>query len=185
MSLTAQKVVMGAKKHPVLVLCIIVSLLLLAVIYFRAGLITEQQAKLDELTKQGARYRTNISNAAQLQEQLNFMIKANEAVKARALPVDALAVNLQYFYRLEAEVGVKYLDLRPGSRTETTPAKAEKRSYVPINYILAVQGTFAQIITFLKNLEQGAYFCRITNASASNSDDIVTINLSLDLLGVP
>jgi len=54
-----------------------------------------------------------------------------------------------------------------------------------LNYLVIVQGDFTQIITFLKRLEQGAYFCRINTAVASASGSNVTLNLNLDLLGIP
>ncbi|MDF3057210.1 MAG: hypothetical protein K0R17_1425 [Rariglobus sp.] len=181
MSINTQILIGGAKKYPLLVCSAVIALVLLLALYLRSDLLPAQRAELDKYSMEGRRHRRNIANAAQLQDQLNFLIQANNAVKDRALVAGGLAQNLQYFYRLEAEVGIKYLDLRPGARS----AAIKGSSYVPLNYIVTIQGDFIQVITFLRHLERGAYFCRINSAVASNSGSVATINLNLDLLGVP
>jgi Tfp pilus assembly protein PilO len=180
MSIKTQALIGGLKKYPLLVISALVALVLLGTLYSRSGLIEAQQEELDKYLAESSRHRANIANAAQLQDQLNFLIQANKAVKDRALTAEGLAQNLQYFYRLEADVGIKYLDLRPGSKYT-----GKSSIYVPLNHIVNVQGSFTQIITFLRRLEQGVYFCRINTASASSNGDVVTLNLNLDLLGVP
>ena len=181
MSINTQALIGGFKKYPLLVISVLMTLVLLGILYARSGLIEAQQAELNKYLAEDSRHRANISNTAQLQEQLDFLIQANKAVKDRALIAGGLAQNLQYFYRLEAEVGIKYLDLRPGSRL----SGKSSTTYVPLNHIVNVQGSFTQIITFLRKLEQGVYFCRINSALVSSDGDVVTLNLNLDLLGVP
>jgi hypothetical protein len=180
MSIDAQSLKVGIKKYPILIICGIVALVLLITLYLRSDLIAAQQAELDKYTGEGNRYRANIADSAQLGEQLEFLVQANNAVKARSLTAQGLAQNLQYFYRLETEVGIKYLDLRPGGRTAT-----KSGSYEPLNYIVSIQGDFVQAITYLRHLERGAYFCRINSASASKNGAVITLNLNLDLLGTP
>lgn len=182
MSITAQSVGAILKKYPILWACGFITVGLAAVLYLRSDLQAEKSAELEKLTREGARYRANISNSVQLQDQLDFLVRANEAVRARALKVDGLAENLQYLYRLESEVGVKYLDLRPGGKAAIPK---QPPTYLPINYTVSMQGSFAQMITFIRHFEQGAYFARINAASANGSDSSVTVNLTIDLLGVP
>jgi hypothetical protein len=181
MSINAQVITGGLKKYPVLAISGLIVLMLLAVLYFRSDLIEAQQIEFDKYSLESARYRANIANYVQLQEQLNFLTQANKIIRDRALTVDGLAQNLQYFYRLEAEIGIKYLDLRPGTRA---PGGRKAVPYVPLNYIVNVQGDFAQVMTFLRRLEQGAYFCRVNSAVASGRDSSVTLNLNIDFLGV-
>lgn len=180
MSIDTKIIVARGKKYPVLVVCVGLSIAFSLLLYLRSDLSAQQQAELDRLTAEGKRYRDNVSNSSQLQEQLDFMIQANQAVKTRALNPDGLAENLQYFYRLESETGVKYRDLRPGAKA----VAAKDATYVPISYAVNVDGTYAQVITYLKHLEQGAYFCRITSASASGSGANASANINLDLLGI-
>jgi hypothetical protein len=181
MSIDTNTLVAGVKKYPILFGCSIFVVILVGILYFRLEVLGMQQVELEKYSNEGKRYRSNIVNSAQLQEQLDFLTKANQAVRERTLTANGLALNLQYFYRLESEIGVKYIDLRPAG----SPRVIKNAAYVPISYIVNVQGAFPQIIAFLKQLEQGAYFCRITSASASGSGNTVTVNLTLDLLGVP
>jgi hypothetical protein len=171
------------RKYPLLFGCGMISLILLGVLYMRSDLITAQQEELDKYSTEGKRYRANIANAAQMQEQLDYLVQANNAVADRALKAGALAQNLQYFYRLESETGVRYIDLRPSGK----PAVKGKVTpvYVPLNYVVTITGTFPQVIRFLRQLEHGEYFCRITAATASGTGGVTTINLNLDILGVP
>ena len=185
MSIDKRTLVTGIKKYPLLVASGIVSVLLLTTLYVRSDLSDIKQAELDQLTAEGNRYRANIANSAQLKEQLDFLIQANNAVKERAFKAKNMALNLQYFYRLEAETGVKYLDLRPGSRNEPGKTPKSTGTYIPLNYVVNVQGDFTQVITFLKRLEQGVYFCQINSAQATGVGSSVTLNLNLDLLGMP
>jgi len=185
MSIDKRTLVTGVKKYPILVVSGIVSVLLLTILYVRSDLSDIQQAELDRLTAEGNRYRANIANSAQLKEQLDFLVQANNAVKERAFKAESMALNLQYFYRLESETGVKYLDLRPGTRNEPGKAPKSTGTYIPLSYVVNVQGDFAQVITFLKRLDQGVYFCQINSAQATSNGSSVTLNLNLDLLGMP
>ena len=187
MSIDSKSLFAGIKKYPVVAVSGLISLVLLLALYFRGGKIDEQQIELARVSAESERYRSNISNAAQLQEQLAFLIQANDAVKNRAMDIEGLAQNLQYFYRLELETGVKYSDLRPAAKPPVRGAatKGPAPVYVPLNYIVNVQGDFPQIILFLRRLEQGVYFCRVNSAVASNTGTGLTLNLNLDLLGIP
>lgn len=182
MSINSQTIIVGIKKFPLLILAGLVSVALAITIYLRSDLLVEQQAELDKKSAESTKHRANVSNSAQLPEHLEFLMQANNAVRDRTLNANSLAQNLQYFYKLEAEVGVKYTDLRPGPRDVLS---ANKGPYVPLNYALNVSGDFPRLITFLRRLEQGVYFCRINTATLNGSSSGVTLSLDLDLLGTP
>lgn len=174
------KLVAFYKKYPVLIVAGLVSVVLGGWLYSRSDAGGLEQERLDKNTASVRRYLANIANSAQLQEQLDFLIKANAAAQQRALTAGGLAQNLQYFYRLESETGVKYVDLRPGSTKGAKPG-----IYVPINYTVGVTGDFAQVVKFLRHIEQGEYISRINTAAASSAGSTITLTLNLDLLGVP
>jgi len=183
MSLDNQAVFSALKKYPLLATCCVISLGLALTLYFRSALSSEQKANLDKYALEAKGLQANVVNSTHLTEQLNFLIQANNAAQARTLSAEGVADKLQYFYRLESETGIRYLDLRAGSKVVVN--KKSPSTYVPLNYILSVEGEFGQIINFLRNLEQGPYFTRITSASSSGSGGIVKISLNLDILGVP
>jgi hypothetical protein len=191
MKLTANVLERGFRKYPVLSIAISIILFLLTWIYFRSSVIDEQQAELDKCIAEGAVFRSNVVNSAQLQQQFEFLIQANSLIAKRAFVAESMALNLQYFYKLESEIGIKYLELRPTGKTPSGKAKAATLKnaaageYTPLNYSVSVQGSFAQAMTFLQHIEQGAYFCRINSASFVGNGSGVTLALDLDLMGIP
>ncbi len=185
MSLDSQALTAAFKKYPVVIVSGVISIALLLALYFRSDYLATQEAELKKYSEESDRYRANIANSAQLQDQLNFLISANKAVRERAFNTDSLPQSLQYFYRLETEVGVKYKDLRPIGRADPVMKKGDAPVYLPLSYSITVQGSFVQIITYIKRLEQGIYFCRINSATVSGSEGGVSLNLNLDLLRAP
>jgi hypothetical protein len=185
MTVNTQVIGIAFKKYPVLLAAVILCVPLALICYFRGDAIVEQQAELEKYQAENSLFRANIANASQLQQQVDFLTQAKESIGKRAFRSESLPLNLQYFYKLEAEVGVKYIDLRPSGRPPVVNAKSDPNfSYVPLNYTVGVQGSFTQVITYLHRLEQGAYFCRINSASAIGSGSNVTLTLDLDLLGI-
>ena len=179
-------VVLGAlRRYPVLFVSVLICLPLAAICFYRADALIEQQAELEKLQAESSLYRSNIANSSQLQQQVDFLAQAKVAIAKRTFRSESIPLNLQYFYKLEADVGIKYINLNPTGRPAAAAAKQGAGvSYIPLNYSVGVQGSFHQIITYLRCLEQGAYFCRINSASVLSSGSSVTLNLDLDLLGI-
>jgi len=181
MSINAQTLKNGFKKFPVLYICGLLGLVLLVCLYLRLEKIGAQESELESKKTEGERYQANVANSAQLKDQLNFLIEANAAVKKRTLRLGELAGNLQYFYRLEAETGVK-LDVKPGSAGKVIKAGTP---YIPLGFTVNAQGDFPQLMLLLRRLEQGTYFCRINTAVASAKGPTTSLALSLDLFAMP
>lgn len=179
--MNAQSITARLKKYPVLASCGAVFLVLLVVLYFRSDLISEQQEQLETLSKQNAKQLANIAAGARLDEQLAYLIEANKAVRARALPLGGLAQNLQYFYKIESELGIKYSDVRPLSR----PTASKDATYVPLPYTLTLDADFTKVITLLRRLERGEFFCRINTLNINRSANGAILSVNLDLLGNP
>jgi len=182
MKIDSQVLIGALRKYPVLSVAVLICIPLAAVCFYRSDAIIEQQAELETVQAKSSLYRANIVNASQLQQQVDFLIQAKAAIAKRAFRAESLPLNLQYFYKLETDVGVKYLNLNPTGRSAAAAAKSG--GYIPLNYSVSVQGSFHQIITYLRCLEQGAYFCRINSASVLSSGSSVTLNLDLDLLAI-
>ena len=183
MKLNKQFFFSALKRYPILSAAVLICIPLAAICFYRADALVEQQAELDKLKAEGDLYRANITNSSQLQQQVDFLVQAKVAIAKRAFPKDSLPLNLQYFYKLETEVGIKYITLNPAAQAAAAKP-AVGTSYVPLKYSVSVQGSFHQIITYLRCLEQGDYFSRINSATVLSSGSSVTLNLDLDLLGI-
>lgn len=170
------------KKNPISVGCGAVSLALAVAIYFRSDAIADANQMLDEKTAEEQRYALNLANAAQLKEQMQAITAANKTIESRLIHASDLGINQQFFYKLEAESGVKLLDVRQSSRLTNSAEKG----YVPIGFSVSLQGDFGQILKFQRLLEDGSHYCRILTATCNgNRTGPVTLTATLELLGTP
>jgi hypothetical protein len=192
MAISNEQLIGALKKYPIVVICIVLSLGVAVTAYLRADLASQAKVELEEMAKKGKRMAANIKNSSELDEQLQTMTAANHEIDGRLVRFSQLAGNLQYFYELEATTGTKLLDLRQLASAKKSPSK----SFEPVNFSVAVSGTYPQLIEFLQRLEGGKHFCRILSASfmplandngglSLGRPEALTITLALDLLGQP
>lgn len=191
MAISNEQVVALLKKNPVVTAAVVVCVALAAAHYFRSDLTAAAAARLDERTKEGQRLSANIKNSAQLPEQLARVSAAAKEAEGRLVKVGALANNLQYFYKLEADTGVKLLDLRQ----TTDSSRAAKTGRVPVSFAVTLHGEYPQVLDFLRRVESGAHYCRVRTANVVPFDagagssglrsDAAKLTLNLELFGVP
>jgi hypothetical protein len=174
------------RKNPISLGCGALSFLLAIGSFLRMEALPDAEAELTQKSAASERVALNIKHAAQLKEQAESMVAANAAIDKRVIRASQLGNNTQYFYQVESATGVKILDLR---QTTATVAKPAKGTYAPVSFAVTVQGSFPQILGFLRQLEGGAHYSRVltatcsTNAAARASP--LTLALTLELLGLP
>lgn len=172
------------KKQPIVSGCLLVVIACALILYFRWGVIGESQAENDLRSKDAANVLNNVRNSANLPEQTAEMQAYAKELESRLIKASQLAVNLQYFYRLEAENQVKLVDVRQN------PTRPSKSLYVSVPFSVTVQGTFAQVTNFLSKLQNGRALCRINSAvfnkaasATAGGPPEMTLVLSVELLG--
>ncbi|HEY0946569.1 MAG TPA: hypothetical protein VGD81_14925 [Opitutaceae bacterium] len=201
MSLTGQDLAAAFKKRPISLGSALAALVFGAATYYRSAAVPEMESLLEQRTTEGERLKNNIKYSALLDDQLAALMAANRDIQERSVRPVERAKNYQYFYKMEADTGVKLLDLRQmelpaaGGARPGTPPKGPKPTYVGVPYSVAVQGTYPQVLNFLRRLESGLHFCRLLNASVStarNQNETtdsgptpITLSLTLELLGTP
>ncbi len=185
--MTSADLVTLIKKHPIGFGCSVVCVLCGVAIYLRYGNIEASQQDLDAKSAEVAKMTANIRNSANLAEQVAEMQAHAKELESRMLKAGQLAVNLQYFYKLETENGVKLVDVRQNA----LPRNAKTDGYVGVPFSVTVQGTYAQVMNFMGRLQNGRHLCRIsaanfTKAAASEGTEaLVNLTLNLELLGQP
>ena len=178
------------KKHPLVVICGLVTVVCGALLYTRTGNITASQTELEARTAEANIMIANVKNSTGLAEHVTELQSQRKELEERLLKAGQLAVNLQYFYKLEAETDVKLQgDVRQGA------ASKSNRSYIGVPFAVSVQGTYPQVVSFINRLQKGPHFCRITTVNlykTSGSDSLsaaaerdMTASLNLELLGQP
>jgi hypothetical protein len=188
-----EKVVTFVKGNPVVVLCGAAAVALIAASYFRSSYIPEADALLEERSALGQKIDANIKNGVGLSDQLASMVAAREEIESRLVHPDELAKNQQYFYKLEAETGVKLVGLRQMPAPLLKPGTAAaKNAYIPVGYEVVARGEYAKLMEFLRRIESGQRYCRVNSAAISPLGDTsrgrggdLNIILGLDLLGLP
>jgi len=184
--MTSAELSTNLKKHPIGVTCLVVAIACAIAIYLRAGNIAASQAENEARTAEANRMVNNVRNSTNLPEQATELETLRKEFDSRLMKAGQLAVNLQYFYKLESETEVKLVDVRQNS----LPRNGAK-TYVGVPFVVNIQGSFAQVTQFLSRLENGPHFCRINSATfgrAGSETDAaagVTLALNLEILGQP
>lgn len=181
------------KKQPVGFACGLLCLICAGLLYFRGGKIAENRAVFETKSAEATRILANVRNSEKLADQVVEIQALSKEMESRLVRAGQLAVNLQYFYKLEAETEVKLLDVRQGAMP-----KAAKTLYTGIPFNVSVQGSFKQVLAFLQKLENGPHFCRFSSVNytklasvaasrSSGGGDLsaITLSINLELLGVP
>jgi len=178
------------KKQPILVVCAVISLVLVAVLVLRFGALDDKTQERNDRHDEDLKMSKNVEFSAKLPAQLLALQNANKEVMARAVHPKELSLNLQYFYRIEHEAGVTDQGVRHVGMTKVDK-KAPKTVYVPDAYTVTVTGDFRQVVDLLRHIEQGSHFSRELNAAVAplNKEDPtstkLTLVLNLELLAVP
>lgn len=179
------------KKQPVGFVCGIICVICGVLLYFRSSKIGENQADYEAKSAEATKITANVRNAEKLPAQVEEIQALAKELDGRLIHASQLAVNLQYFYKLEAETEVKLLDVRQNGLPKGT-----KTLYLGVPFTVSVQGSFKQVLAFLQKLETGPHFCHFTSVNfgragtssegkPTGADSVTTLNLNLELLGVP
>lgn len=184
--MTSADLVALLKKHPIGFGCALLTIVCGVILYLRSGNIAAGQADLEAKSAEAAKMAANIRNSANLSEQLAEIQAHTKELEGRLLKTGQLAVNMQYFYKLETENEVKLIDLRPGALPKNV-----KSPYIGIPFSVSVQGSYSQVMNFLGRLQNGRHFCRINTAnftkaaSSGANSNLVSLSINLELLGQP
>lgn len=184
--MTGNELVALLKKHPIGVTCGIISLVAGAVLFIRADTIDSTKSKLDEVTKQSEAMVSNVRNSAGLPQQVEAIEQATKQLESRLVKASQLATNLQYFYRLESDTGVKLTDVR-----QNQVGRASGGLFIGIPYAVTFQGTFKQMLEFLQRIESGKHFSKYSSisfnktANTETAGGLLSVSLNIELLGTP
>lgn len=192
--MTGADLVALIKKQPVGVACGLVSLVCVALYFLRDSAIEEYTIAGEQRAAEAAKILANVRNSSGLQEQVTEMQAATKEMSTRLLRENQRALNLQYFYRLEAETGARLVDVRQGSIPSARGAAAA--TFVGIPFVVSVEGSFKQTMDFLKKIESSPSFTKFNSinfarvstgdgAGRSAGPSSISMTMNIDLLGQP
>lgn len=183
------------KKQPIAFACGVVIVGLAVVLFLRSDAVALAQAEYQEREKELQKIDLNVRSSAGLAEATAEMVEAGGRFDARLVRAGQLANNLQFFYRLEKETGVRLIDVR--QLPIPAPKRGEARgAFAPVPFAITIQGTFAQVHGFLRHLETGPHFTRFTQVAlakyatggesgSGSASGMLSGSINLELIGTP
>jgi Tfp pilus assembly protein PilO len=187
--MTGADVTAAAKKHPIGVVCGLISLICIVLLYLGSDAVDERKTVADERIKTDHAINANVTSSKDLTQQTEEIRHAVKEMESRLIKGSQLAINLQYFYRLESETSVKMADVHQGA----IPAlhSGAKIGYVPIPFGVNIQGSFKQVLDFLQRVENGQRVARFTSVSfvkaqsEASGPDGFNLSMGIEFLGSP
>ncbi|MBI5426509.1 MAG: hypothetical protein HZA32_20730 [Opitutae bacterium] len=185
------------KKQPIAFACGLLALLCGVALYFRSDAVDEAQRLFEEKDKESQKIALNARHTTGLAEQVQEIQAGAKQLESRLVHAGDLANNLQFFYRLENETGVKLIDVRQNS-LPTPKANAPKTLFIPVSFSLTLQGSYAQVWAFIRRVETGPHFVRFDRLTVSKLEgagrseagvgaglDQMNAVFTVELLGTP
>ena len=184
--MTAADITTTFKKQPIGFICGLLIIVLAVLLYLQGSETDTNQADYESKSGEATRIIANVNASKNLVEQVQEIQAQVKDLESRLVRSSQLAVNLQYFYKLEAETNVKLLDVR-----QNAVPRGSGLSYTGIPFSVTIQGPYKQVMFFLNRLENGRHLCHFTGANftkiANDTSSPVgmTLTLNLELLGQP
>jgi Tfp pilus assembly protein PilO len=179
-----------AKKQPIGVVCGVIALACAVLLYMRSDKVEENRNLSGEKAKAARAILTNVANSKDLPQQTEAMQRAVKDLEGRLIHASQLAINLQYFYRLESETSVKLVDVHQGA-TGFPRAGSGKAGYTAITFAINIQGNFKQVLDFIQRIENGPRIARFNSVSfikAAGENvgaDQFSVSMGIEFLGRP
>lgn len=174
------------KKQPIGFICGLVILVLAVLLYLQSTETETNQADYEAKSGEAAKIIANVNASKNLAEHVQEIQSQVKEVESRLVRATQLAINLQYFYKLEAETEVKLTDVR-----QNAVSRGSGTAYTGVPFTISVQGSYKQVMVFLNRLENGRHFCHFNGAnftkvaSDNSSQNLMTLTLNIELLGQP
>ena len=172
------------RNQPFVTASILICLLSLGGMWWVARQTNAYASELMRVTDQGTKTLGLVAMRNMLQTELKLADNAVRRAEDNLVIEDNLADNLWYFYSIEGRTGTRLVELR--QLDPPSPAKGE--TFLRIPYELSAIGDFVGISELLRLLETGPRLVRINEFALrreSEGDELLSLDLSLELLGRP
>lgn len=157
MAATVNPVALFLRRNAFSSVCVALSLALGggSLYFWRQGQVLE--ARLQQRTVEGEEMFSLLAAGPRLREQLAVVQEAVSRIEANLVVEANLAENLGDFYRLEQSTGARLSELR---QLNAAPPE-EDAAYKAVPYSLQLEGSFAEVATYLFRLETGPRLSRL------------------------
>ncbi len=165
------------------------SVVLLALLVVRMPKAGELERELDSERMTLRRMQQNIAQGADLRGHVETVKSQVAQIDERLMERREVAVNYDYFYRMEEASGVRIQSIQQQAQAAGGGVTLPRiELYDVIGYSVTAQGLFEDIVDFIQQLETGRHFVRIQSVNLSATGQTapggrLTAQIELNVLG--
>jgi len=154
---------------------------------YRSAPMGEMNNEYSDLQAEVGLLKRNLHNGSKIKDNLEIAKEYTSLMSERVVTQNLAEIH-DIFYTLESETGVVLTDFQhPQALLEPIKLKLSKLEYQPLTMAVTVDGTFKNVLKFIRSLEQYPVIYRysglnITTKTAATETDKISLNLSFDLL---
>lgn len=169
------------KEYPFACICLLISFVLIVLLILEYTKKPTLEALLSQKRFEKGVLEFNKINAVDLDKNIKQLDQMSSDIKARLINPSEKTDNFLYFFNLEKQTGVK---LENPSQLSVEPLPSPNTLNLAITtFSLQANGTFNQVLNFIKQLEDGKYLGRITRYTLHQNKTLNSelLNISVDL----
>lgn len=176
------------KEYPLAVGASLIIVVAAALLFLRADRTQMLETELRSAEMALTRMETNLREAVDLEADKERLTRLREQVDGRLMVREEVALNLDYFYRLEAAYDVRIENLRPlGGSAGPAGVVPTVDLFDVLGFDITVRGDFAKVTEFIRALEADHYFGRVESLNITrptgDAANVVAVQIALNLLG--
>lgn len=179
-----QQLLAAVRRNPVMVISITLIVLLGGTYYFLWKQHAELTLRHDRVQQDGQAMQAALAGHSRVTAHLATVQEALARIDQHLVVEAELADNLNYFYQMEAASRARLTQL---NQLSSQPAP-EGVSYKPVPFSIRITGTYFQVMSFVREMENGPRLLRIRNYSFNRADaatNTLALDLTVELLGHP
>ena len=165
MSAFLQQMLGFFRRHPFVIICSALSILLWVANYFIWQRQQELVASHQTLQRSGEDMLQSLTNHSRITAELATVKEALGYIEANMIHEGDLPENMGYFYQLEAASRLRLQALNQLSAMPPPP----EQSFKTVPFTLRTAGSYRQILRFLRELETGPRLYKVQTYSLAQS----------------
>ncbi len=161
------------KTYSLAIVCFTIGLVCVVVLYLRSGTVDELSVRETSLRSELRAIKENVKNSRNLEEHLSEMEVLAEEIDSRLFREEERAVNLNFFYELEADQGVSYgsLDQQAGGSPIYRKGGARQlKRFSTMAFSISLQEPFEKVLRFMHALETSRPLIRVGSFNIGDAD---------------
>jgi Tfp pilus assembly protein PilO len=184
MSTAFEQLIASLRRHPLLVSGLVIFAVLSLANYFLWLKREEAARRHEEAQHRGEAMLLALTDNARVTSDTAAVQKALQLIDRNLIIEGSMAKNLGYFFQLETISHVRISQLNQLVSQPTTDGSPFKA----IPFSVRANGSYSQVIRFLRELENGPRLLRIRSYSFTKAEPVnnaLIMDLTVELLGSP